>query len=513
MVPPPRTHGARTSVRDVHRHLPRRIVVAWSPVRHVPLTKLLKAGGVIAAITLVLGIVEAPGDRFRAAAQEGEATAEQVVPSLASNVQQQRSELEAQLADLETQIAEHQKTIESYQKQGKTLSSEISSLNTKIDKLNLQIKAVNLNLTQLERDIVSTQKSITQTEDRMSLHRDAISKAVRNLYEADQEPLLIVLMGNTKLSDFFGNVQNVLLVQASLRNSLEEITKLREQLLDQKQELAFERQDTENLRAIQESQKKSVQVTQNQKASLLKTTKGKEAEYQKILKETQASAAQIRSRIFELLGGGELTFEKAYDFAKLAEGATGVRAALTLAILSRESLLGKNVGRCSYKTAMHPTRDVPYFLDLTSRLGIDPNSDFAKVSCPNQHGTYGGAMGPAQFIPSTWKLYETKIANVSGNNPPSPWNNTDAFVATAVYIEDLLDTASCREYANANKNVLPYQSLLERCAAAKYYAGSRWYTYRLWYGEPVVTQANSFEKDIQVIEQAKQNAAAESSNG
>ncbi len=513
MARKPPTQSARTSVRDIEHRLPRRVVVAWSPVRHIPLTKLLKVGTVIAAITFVLGIVEAPGDRFRAAAQEDQTAEEQVVPSMADGIQQQRSELEAQLAELETQIAEHQKSIESYQKQGKTLSSEISSLNTKIDKLNLQIKAVNLNLTQLERDIVSTQKSISQTEDRMSLHRDAISKAVRNLYEADREPLLIVLMGNTKLSDFFGNVQNVLLVQASLRNSLEEITKLREQLLDQKQELAFERQDTENLKVIQESQKKSVQATQNQKASLLKATKGKEAEYQKILKQTQASAAQIRSRIFELLGGGELTFEKAYDFAKLAEGATGVRAALTLAILNRESLLGKNVGRCSYKTAMHPTRDVPYFLDLTSRLGIDPTSDFAKVSCPNQHGTYGGAMGPAQFIPSTWKLYEDKIARVSGNTPPSPWNNADAFAATAAYMQDLLASASCKEYANANKNVLPYQSLLERCAAAKYYAGGRWYTYRLWYGEPVVTQANSFEKDIQVIEQAKQNASTQSVSG
>ena len=108
-------------------------------------------------------------------------------------------------------------------------------------------------------------------------------------------------------------------------------------------------------------------------------------------------------------------------------------------------------------------------------------------------------MGPAQFIPSTWKLYADEISKVTGNKPANPWNNSDAFVATGLYIQDLLGSQSCKSYAAANQNVLPYQSLLERCAAAKYYAGGNWYTYRLWYGQPVVDKANQFEQDIAVL--------------
>ena len=148
---------------------------------------------------------------------------------------------------------------------------------------------------------------------------------------------------------------------------------------------------------------------------------------------------------------------------------------------------------------MHPTRDTPYFLELLKRLNIDPASEFAKVSCANQHGSYGGAMGPAQFIPSTWKLYESKITAVTGNNPPNPWNNSDAFAATAVYIKDLLASKSCVDYATENKGAASYQTLTERCAAAKYYAGGSWYTYRFWYGDPVVQQANAYEDDIAVL--------------
>lgn len=407
--------------------------------------------------------------------------------------------MEQQLADLEKEIESNQQQINTYQKQGKTLSGEIKTLNAQINKLNLQIKAVNLQLSQLSNQISNTQGQINQTEDQISVHKDAISQSLQLIYESDRQTLTAILLANDNLSDFFGSLNNISLVQSGLRTNLEEIVKLRQQLLDQKQELSNEKTDTENFKAIQEAQQRNVKATQGQKSTLLKETQGKESAYQKILAQNKASAAQIRSRIFELLGGGELTFAKAYDYAKLAEGATGVRSALILAILNRESLLGKNVGRCSYKTAMNPTRDIPIFLDLLSKLGLDPASQSVYVSCANSHGAYGGAMGPAQFIPSTWKLYSDAISKVTSNNPANPWNNSDAFAATGLYLEDLLNSQSCKDYANANKNVVPYQTLLERCAAAKYYSGASWYTYRFWYGQPVVDQANSFQDDIDTL--------------
>jgi len=413
--------------------------------------------------------------------------------------QLERAALEQQLTDLEKQIDANQQMVDQYKKQGTTLSGQIKSLNGQISQLNLKVKAVNLKLTQLNSQITNTQTQINQTENQIDQHKAAISESLRILYESDRETLVAILLSNNNLSDFFGSLNDITLVQSGLRTSLEEITKLRQQLLDQKQELSNEKTDNENFKAIQQAQQRTLQTTQTQKAALLKDTKGKETEFQKIVVQKKASAAQIRSRIFELLGGGELTFAKAYDYAKLAEGATGVRSALILAILDRESLLGKNVGRCSYKTAMNPTRDIPYFLNLLTSLGIDPSSQSVYVSCANQHGAYGGAMGPAQFIPSTWKLYSDAISKVTSNSPANPWNNSDAFAATGLYMGDLLNSKSCKDYANANTNVASYQTLSERCAASKYYAGARWYDYRFYYGQPVVDKANQFQDDIDTL--------------
>lgn len=405
----------------------------------------------------------------------------------------QRAELEQQLAEYEKQIEETQKTIDEYKKKGTTLKNEIYSLNAKITKINLQVKAVNVTLSKLNQDINSTQIKINQTENKIEEHKKALARALQDIHESDNENVITILLTNNKLSDFFGKLNDMELVQNNIRIALEDITKLRQGLLEQKEELSLEKEDAENLRAIQQAQKKNVEYTQNQKEGLLKTTKGKESEYQKVLTKTKETAAQIRSRIFELLGGGELTFEKAYNFAKLAEGATGIRPALILAVLHRESLLGKNTGRCFYNqkmpggtTAMSP-KQIPIFLKITEKLKIDPGSAFAKISCPNQDGTYGGAMGPAQFMPSTWEIYEERITQVTGNNPPSPWNNSDAFVATGLYLKNF----------GADSKT----SSAEKKAAAIYYCGTNWQRYSCsFYANKVIESANKFQNDIDVLE-------------
>ena len=357
---------------DVQNDASHRINLSPKPPREIKIKTLLKILGVVFSGFLFLSSVQAPQILERVSAQNQSDTSSP----------EDRQALEDQLADLERQIEEHQKTIESYQKQGKTLTSEIKSLNAKVAKLNLQIKAINLNLAELNTNINETQRQINRSENNIDEHKTALSKAIRTIHESDSQSLAEILLATRQISDFFGNLTNIALVQTNLRTSLEEIIKLRQELVEKKEDLALQKDDVENLKAIQEAQRRGVSQTQSEKSNLLKVTKGKESEYQKILTKTKETAAQIRTRIFELLGGGELTFEKAYDYARLAEGATGVRAALVLSVLHRESLLGKNVGRCSYQTAMNPTRDVPYFLNLLSRLGIDPNSTVAKVSCP-----------------------------------------------------------------------------------------------------------------------------------
>jgi membrane-bound lytic murein transglycosylase B len=130
----------------------------------------------------------------------------------------------------------------------------------------------------------------------------------------------------------------------------------------------------------------------------------------------------------------------------------------------------------------------PIFLQITQSLNLDPN--ILTVSCPNVDGVYGGAMGPAQFVPSTWELYADDVTGITGHSPASPWNDADAFVATALYLKDAM--VGCTSLYSSGVSQ-------ERCVAAKYYAGGRWKNYLWTYGEAVVEQAQSFANDVATI--------------
>jgi membrane-bound lytic murein transglycosylase B len=239
------------------------------------------------------------------------------------------------------------------------------------------------------------------------------------------------------------------------------------------------------------------------------------AEYNKSLTTKNAELAQttqaqkltaqviqkIRQRMFALAGVADSdapNFEQAYQIAKSAGAATGVRPAFLLAILTQESNLGKNVGQCymtndatgagvNIKTGaatsrvMKPTRDVAPFIQIVTAIGKDPHA--TRVSCPMSFG-YGGAMGPGQFIPSTWVLYSSRLQAILGR-PGNPWNINDAFMATALYVSDYGATSQT--------------TAGEWKAAMIYFAGTVNKKYR-FYGDNVVAIAQGYTDDIAAIE-------------
>lgn len=417
-----------------------------------------------------------------------------------TNPVEERQALEEELKKLEEQIVKYETDITKTQQEKKTLQNQIYILKTKIEKLNLQIQESNVMIKDVGLQIKDTESSIEKTSLKISSSREKLVNILQSIYEEDQKSLLEILLSEAELSGFFENLMALETLNLKNQELLEDIKNLKSYLETQKQSLDEEKADVERLLKIQLLQKGESEKTKKDQEYFLRLT---ETQYQKYLKEkeeTEKKAAEIRARIFELIGVPEApTFGEALEIAKYVERITGVRPALLLAVMTQESNIGKNVGQCYLKNpatgdgvtsdgkpvskVMKPSRDVEPFLQITKELGRDPYN--TPVSCPIPSvGGYGGAMGPAQFIPSTWMKYREGVKKITGK-AADPWDIKDAFLAAALY---LADYGATKQTSDA-----------EWKAAMIYFSGSTNTKYR-FYGDSVIKIASQYEEDIKVIE-------------
>lgn len=401
-----------------------------------------------------------------------------------AQVTERRAKLEADLASLERDIDAQQKILENKQREGVSLERDIAILNAQIEKSKLSIRARTLTIEKLVADIGVKNRTITKYSAQIDRELASLAGLMRRTDELDSYSLAEVALSDKPISEFFADLDAFQYVEDAIDRSLEEVGAAKKVTEEEKAVLEQKKAEETDLRKIQELEQKRLKANEAEKRQILKETKGQEAAYQKVLKEKQKSAAAIRSELFMLQGSAAIPFEKALEYANRANAKTGVRPALILGIVTEESNLGQNVGTGTWTVDMHPTRDVPVFKEITAELGLDPNK--MPVSKKAWYG-WGGAMGPAQFIPSTWVLFKDRLAKLTGHNPPNPWNPEDAFMASALLLKD--NGAAKGTYAAEHRAAMCY---LAGCANAKKKSLQ-------FYGDDVLALATKYQKQIDIL--------------
>ena len=360
-------------------------------------------------------------------------------PSALAAIQDEINQRNQQIADLERQIGEYQKQIDDRRGKASSLSNEIAIMNAQINSLQLEIRSLSLSISKTGSEIEVTNQEIGEAVDRISRGRASLAEYLRTLNALDQEDMLQLLFKHERISDFFGHLDNIETTQANITDLIDEI-RIEKERLDAKEDALLQKKaELVNLQSIQEQQKRSAELTKSQKNNLLKVTKGEESKYQNLVKKTKTDIEKIRAQIFYLQQNG-VSAEDAVTYGQLAAISQGIRPAFLLGILEIESGLGKNVGTGNWLSDMYncykrlgrvtrAEQEKAAFLKIVNSLGLDPDS--VKVSREPNYGC-GGAMGPAQFIATTWLGYAEEVARITGHNPPNPWNVQDAFTASAI---------------------------------------------------------------------------------
>ena len=401
----------------------------------------------------------------------------------AVDVAQHRAQLERDLAQLEAEIAGQQTILEAKAQERQSLERDIAILDAQIGKAKLSIRARDISVQGLSDDISGKANTILSLDDKLVRERQSLAEILRKTNALDEQTLVEFIFTAQTVSTFFGDLDSFVAIKGALSDSFVQIADTKAVTAEAKTILEDKRTEQQQLRQLQVLEKNKIQERENQKQVILKTTKGVESAYQSLVKANQKSAAQIRAELFTLRDSAAIPFGVALEYANFASSKTGVRPAVILGVLKQETKLGENLGTGTYIHDMHPTRDVPVYLKITEVLGFDP----ARMPVSKQPGYgWGGAMGPAQFIPSTWACYGGFVNVTTGkcgkgtdgtykgpweytaskdvirkligkDSPSNPWDSKDAFVASGLLMKE--NGAGAKTYA------------AERLAALRYFAG------------------------------------------
>lgn len=435
--------------------------------------------------------------------------------SVSDSVAARRQQLEQNLTQLEAEIAAQQQLLDGKQQERQSLERDVSILDASIKKAKLSIQARDLSIEKLNDTIGDKADKIDDLQAKLGREKQSLAQLLRKTDQLNDITAVEIILSQSSVSGILADIDAFTTIQTDLHTSFDVIEGTRTATEVEKTALEDRKADEVELRRLQQLEKQHIEDQEAEKQRILKATKGVEAEYQKLLQNKQRSAAEIRAELFNLRDSAAIPFGKALEYATAASKATGVRPALILGILQQETELGANLGTGNWQVDMHPTRDRPIYVYITAALGLDPNH--MPVSRKAGLSAWGGAMGPAQFIPSTWVCYGGFINTTTGgcgknpdgswdgpweyqagkdrirkllgtNRPSNPWDAQDAFMASAVLLSD--NGASVGTFA------------AERRAAVRYFAG--WKngdnpTYIRGYGDPVMEHAEYFQSQIDIL--------------
>ena len=278
----------------------------------------------------------------------------------------QEQEAEAKLKELESKIAQYRDAIAQNQQKAKSLKTEISILDDEINSAELEIQRIDLLIKKLDKQIDQKEKSIREIEREVDLEKTTLAELIREIRKHDDVSFLEMILSTGRLSDFLSEMRSLENFQEQIQNELKRIFDLKANLEQEKDSLNNEKEEQTSLKILQNEQRITLENNKKQKKTLLDQTKGQENLFNQLVKKTQLDIEAVKNKLYflkGLTGDGSLRFEDAYKYAKFASIYTGVRPAFLLAILSRESELGKNVGTGTWRVDMKPSQR-EYYLQI-----------------------------------------------------------------------------------------------------------------------------------------------------
>lgn len=389
------------------------------------------------------------------------------------------SSKEEQIAELDKKIKDLSAEYDAAKGEVSQTEAQVKALQARLEAAQLELKRTKLTIGQVEDEQIATEDRIEELEGSIAEKREHLRALLRQLYEEDQQSLIRLFFDSFSLSQVLAQREVLENLQQQVAEASQAMHAEIDELSGQQDALRDRQQNLTQLQGVLAVQEQEVADQKESQSAILTHQKSEAADVAAQLADAKQAREEIARKVFSVkTSGEEVSLNNAFDMARHASKLTGVRPALLLAVIKVESNLGANVGGGRYPNDMQPaSREA--FVRITDKLGLDRATTPVSRRPSNGKG-WGGAMGPAQIMPATWETLEPRMEQLMKKPSVNPYDLTDAFVATAIFLAD-------RGAAGGS----------EREALARYVAGPYWqYHVNGWYVERVLAVAVEYEKEL-----------------
>lgn len=223
-------------------------------------------------------------------------------------LEQEIGKYQQELTKTVTQKADLQTTIKSLDLNAKKLSTDLKVTESKIEKTNYTIAELNLEINAKEKAIYNS--------------RQALADALRNIEIADSKSLIEVVLSNSSITTFWGDVETMSQYQDQVSERISELKNLKSNLEDNKSQAEGQKKNLVVLKVDLSDKKSAVEANKSEKNRILAETKNKESEYKKLINEKLAKKAAFEQEMLQY----ESEIKKIIDPKSIPKSHSGVLA-------------------------------------------------------------------------------------------------------------------------------------------------------------------------------------------
>ncbi len=260
--------------------------------KHIFIQDIFSAFAIISAFLFLTSYASAQSD-----ASSSVSTLDPDTSSKIDTLKQGITNRQTEIKQLEAEIAAYSSKLVDVGNQKNSLQSQIKTIDLTRSKLAADMKLTQVKIANTSDAIASLSKNIDSKQEHIKKDKSIIADIIHKVDQHDATGMVETVLGSESISDVIQDVDDLTRLQASVRDSIASLQRLKNELSTQKTSFEGQQKQLVALKSQLSDQKLLADQQRVEQAKLLSDTKNQESNYKKLLADKQARKKQFEREI------------------------------------------------------------------------------------------------------------------------------------------------------------------------------------------------------------------------